>query len=444
MAVDIEAEGHTREHAGGTVLQGRVGSTIHTWVAELVPSRGAARRLAVLTLIQSMGYGLFLTSGAIFFQRTIGLSTTEVGLGLSIAGFAGLLFTVPIGRLADRYGARWPLLCLYVALIALFSSYVGVRSFAGFVTVASLISICEASVTPLRAALTYELFPQEARVRVSAQMRSLLNIGFMIGAAVAGGALAVGTRSAFNAVVLASAAGHACCALIIARLPGDARRTVPVAASGPKPRSGLRDVRFVVLTLLSGILEYFQPILTVALPLWITTRTHAPGTLTSALLLLDTILVIAFQVAASRGAETVSGAARLLRRSGLVLAVSCLIFATTQGATAAVAIPVLLVGTAVLVFGELSQAAGAFGLALHLPPVGKQGEYQGVFALGRGLQQTTGPFIVTVLAVEQGWWGWIALATLLTAAGLACPVLTRSAERSRAPAMTETAPSPAV
>jgi MFS family permease len=413
-------------------------SAIRTWMTGLIPSKGAARRLAILTIVQSVGYGLFLTSSAIFFKQTIGLSTTQVGLGLSIAGLAGLLFTVPIGRLADRFGARPPLLACYLALVVLFSAYCGVRNFAGFVVVASLISICETSVTPLRATLTYELFAQEDRVRVSAQMRSLLNVGFLIGAAGAGVALAVATRPAFYAVVLLSALGHATCAVIIYRLPRQAR-VAPAATDGPRPRSGLRDVRFVALALLAGILEFFQPILTVALPLWITTRTHAPGSVNSVVLILDTVLVIAFQVAASRGAETASGAASMLRRSGLVLAVSCLIFATTQGAGAVITVPLLVVGTVVLVFGELSQAAGSWGLALHLPPAGKQGEYQGVFALGRGLQQTTGPFIVTVLAVGLGWPGWIALGGLLVLAGLACPPLTRAAER----ALGTTAPQPA-
>jgi MFS family permease len=411
-------------------------------MTELVPGRGVARRLAVLTVIQSVGYGLFLTSSAIFFKQTIGLSTAQVGLGLSIAGLAGLLFTVPIGRLADRIGARLPLLVCYLTLVGLFTAYCAVFSFAAFVVVASLISICETSVTPLRAALTYALFAPEDRVRVSAQMRSLLNVGFMLGAAGAGVALAVGTRHAFYAVVLLSALGHAVCAFIVWRLPRR-DRVAPPATDGPRPRSGLRDVRFVGLALLAGILEYFQPILTVALPLWITTRTRAPGSVNSVVLILDTVLVIAFQVAASRGAETAPGAARILRRSGLALAVSCLIFATTQGAGPWVAVPVLLVGAGVLVFGEVSQAAGAFGLALHLPPEGKQGEYQGVFALGRGLQQTTGPFIVTFLAVELGWPGWIALAGLLLLAGLACPPLTRAAQRglaARAPGSAEPAP----
>ncbi|CAM5370831.1 MFS transporter OS=Streptomyces alboniger OX=132473 GN=CP975_11010 PE=4 SV=1 [Streptomyces alboniger] len=435
----------------------RAATAVRSWAADMVPAPGPARGLAVLTVVQSVGFGLFLSSSAIFFRTSVGLTAGQVGLGLSIAGLAGLLFTVPIGKLADRLGARRPLLAVYAALAALFTGYSVVGGFAGFVTLACAISVCETASHPLRMTLTHEVFETDARVKVSAQMRSLFNLGFLLGAAVAGGALAAGGRSGFLSVILLTAAAHACCAALTARLPGRggaaaAKETADSegetagdqtaededavkALDGPKrPRSGLRDVRFVALSLLCGVLELYQPILTVALPLWIIGRTHAPGAVNSVLLMVDTVLVIAFQVAASRGAETAPGAARLLRRSGVLLAVCCLLFALTQDADAWVAVPLLLIGTAVLVLGELGQAAGSWGLSLHLPPPGRQGEYQGVFALGRGFQQTAGPYLVTALAVHQGRLGWVVLAALLLVAGLACPPLTRAAERTREPA----------
>ncbi|MCX4976600.1 MFS transporter [Streptomyces sp. NBC_00620] len=409
-------------------------NAVRSWASDLVPARGPARRLAVLTVVQATGFGLFLSSSAIFFRSTIGLSAGQVGFGLSAAGLAGMLFTVPIGRLADRFGPRLPLLISYAALAVLFAAYCGVTGFAGFLVLAALISVCETSSHPLRMALTHQVFQEDERVRVSAQMRSVFNVGFMLGAAIAGGALAVGSRTAFYAVALITALAHACCALITWRLPAQEEAKGAGAPKGAQPRSGLRDFRFVSLALLCGVLEFYQPILTVALPLWIITHTEAPSSVNAVLLLLDTVLVIAFQVAASRGAETAPGAARMLRRSGLLLAACCLVFAVTQDIPAVVAVPLLLVGTAVLVLGELSQAAGSWGLSLHLPPEGKQGEYQGVFALGRGLQQTAGPFLVTALAVGQGRLGWMILAAVLLLAGLACPPLTRSAEAAKAKA----------
>lgn len=408
----------------------RAAEACKTWIAQLIPDSGPSRRLCLLTVVQSVGFGLFLSSSAIFFRRTVGLSANEVGMGLSVAGLAGLTMTVPIGKLADRFGPRLPLLGCYAAMAVLFAAYCGVGNFPAFVVLASLISVCETSSNPLRMAVIHEVFDENQRVRVSAQMRSLFNLGFMIGAAIAGAALAVGTRPAFYAVILLTASAHVGCAVVTLRLPRREGRT-SAAAEKHASRSGLRDFRFVALSLLSGVLELYQPILTVGIPLWIVGRTHASATLNSLLLMLDTVMVIVFQVAASRGAETASGASRMLRRAGLLLAASCLVFALSQGAAAGLAAGILLAGTALLVFGELSQSAGSWGLSLHLPPPGRQGEYQGVFALGRGLQQTVGPFVVTTLAVGQGRVGWLVLAALLLLAGLACPPLARSAEAAR-------------
>ncbi|MEU4780589.1 MFS transporter [Micromonospora sp. NPDC023633] len=409
----------------------RVVSSVRSWAGGLVPERGTARTLALLTMVQAVGFGLFLSASTIFLRRSVGLSAGEVGVGLSVAGLAGLLLTVPIGRAADRWGARLPLVTVYALLAVLFAGYTMVSGLVSFVLIASAISICETSSTPLRMTLTYEAFEPAARVRVSAQMRSFFNVGIVFGAAMASVAVAMNSREAFVAVMVVTAACHAGCALIAARVPA---RRPQVSSDGRDPvrsRSGLRDLRFVSLALLCGVLELYQPILTVGLPLWIMDHTEAPTSVYSILLILNTVLVIALQVVASRAAETATGAAALLRRAGLLLALGCLVFAFSEATSPMVAVPLLLLGTAVLVWGEISQAAGSWGVSLHLPPPGRQGDYQGVFALGRGLQQTVGPFLVATVVVSNGQPGWWGLAALFVLAGVACPPLTRAAQNRR-------------
>lgn len=400
-----------------------------SWAGGIFPRSGLVRRLAVLTVVQSLGMGVFVTSGVIFFTRVIGLPPTQVGLGLSVAGICGLLGTVPIGKLADRFGPRLLLGVGYLALTALFMLYSAVRDLASFIVVASLISVAETSSSPLRMTLTRACLPDDEQVRAGAQLRGLFNVGFMLGAVLAGAALTIGTRPAFYAVISFTAAAQAACAAITWRLPVPAH--VPAPRSGTtSQRSGLRDLRFVLLSLLCGVLELYEPVLLVAIPLWIITRTRVPASVNSALLVLDTALVFALQALASRGAETAVGAAKILRRSGFLLAGCCLLFALTRHAGPLVGIPLLLAGTVVLVLGEISQAAGSFGLSFRLAPAERQGEYQGVFALARGVPQTAGPVLVTALAVGLGLAGWAVLAAMFIGSGLACLPLTRSAEKA--------------
>lgn len=396
------------------------------WAAGMLPQGKVARQMSYIAMVQSTGFGVFLTSSAIFFTRTIGLTSGQVGVGLSVANVLGLAFTVPLGRFADSVGARNLLLIVYVGLAVLFASFCMVGDFPWFIIVASLLSVGETSVTPLRMTLTRALCGPQERLRVSAQARSLSNIGFMLGAMAAGAALALGGRGAFYAVVLSTAAAQAACAAVLWRLPAPAPRREH-AALPARPRAAHLDVRVVGLAILSGILEMYQPLLTVGLPLWIITHTRAPASVNSALLVLDTVLVFLLQVPLSRSAETTAGSARMLRRAGVLLGASCLVFALTEGTGALVSIPLLVAGAAILGIGEVSHAAGSFGLSLHMPPPQRQGEYQGVFALGRGLQRTAGPALIAMLVTGFGRAGWSLLAALfLLAGGLSVP-LTRIA-----------------
>ncbi|MFI5496682.1 MFS transporter [Actinoplanes sp. NPDC051859] len=383
-----------------------------TLLRELVPAPGPGRRLVVLATVQAAGNGLFLTSSAVFLVRVAGLAPTEVGLGLSGAGLAGLLTTVPLGRLADRHGARRLLVLVYAALALLFVAYPMVRSFGSFLVVAALVTVAETAGSPLRAAVLRSLVDTTEALTVRAQMRGGFNVGFLLGAGAAGVVLATPNATAFAVVSVVNALAHVACAVVARTL-----RAAPV----PKERRGgtaLRDVRFVLLAAVNGVLETHVVVLTLGLPLWIVTHTRAPAGLTAALVIANTVLVLLLQVRLSRRADTVFGAAGLLRRSGLVLAVGCLICAASAAGGPLTAVAVLLVGTATLAIGEMWQSAGAWGLAFELALPAQLAEYQAVFGLGRGFGQFVGPALVTALLAGGGPPGWAVLAVIFASAGV--------------------------
>ena len=357
---------------------GRYGAVLRAWFRETLPAAGNARRLGVLTLIQSLGLGVFLTSSAVFFTRTIGIPAQRVGLALSVAGLCGLLCTVPIGRLADRLGAGRVLTVNFLLAAACFTAYCLVDGFAAFLAVACAIAVLETSAGALQASLTDALVGEAERVRVSAQMRSLFNLGFLGGAALAGAAIAAGTSTALYATVLANAALQlvSVAVLLGMRLPPGAGPRATAAAPAAEAPGGvlrsaaLRDVRYVAVALVCGALELYHPLLTVGLPLWIVTGTDAPALLVSGLLILDTVLVLLFQVTVSKGARTPAGAARMLRWAGWALGASCLVFAVSGGHGALLDSTALLGGALVLVLGEL-------GPVLRARPGGPPGRVPG-------------------------------------------------------------------
>ncbi|MGP9022622.1 MFS transporter [Streptomyces sp. BR1] len=414
----------------------RIGPVLRGWLQETLPAAGNARRLGVLTLIQSLGLGVFLTSSAVFFTQTIGISAQRVGLALSVAGLCGLLCTVPIGRLADRLGAGRVLTANFLLAAVGFTAYCAVDNFAGFLAVACGIAVLETSAGALQASLTDALVGEEERVRVSAQMRSLFNLGFLGGAVLAGAAIAADTSTVLYATVLTNAALQLVSVAVLLTMRGTPRAAEEAPqseeAAGVLRSSALRDVRYVAIALVCGALELYQPLLTVGLPLWIVTRTDAPALMVSGLLILDTVLVLLFQVMVSKGARTPAGAARMLRWAGWSLGASCLVFALSAGHGGLLDSAALLGGALVLVLGELCQASAGWGLAFGLAPADRQGEYQAVFSLGRGLQQFAGPWLMTSLIVGAAATGWVVLAVLFALLGLAGPPLVRGLEKARA------------
>ncbi len=79
-------------------------------------------------LVNIFGNGAYLTTSALFLTRSVGLRPAEVALGLSVAAFAGMLLTTPMGYLVDRFGPREVQIG---ALLVLAAGYAGLTLVGG-------------------------------------------------------------------------------------------------------------------------------------------------------------------------------------------------------------------------------------------------------------------------------------------------------------------------
>jgi hypothetical protein len=139
----------------------------------------------------------------------------------------------------------------------------------------------------------------------------------------------------------------------------------------------LADRPYAVLALLNTIMLLRMPVSSLAIPLWIVERTHAPTWLVSAVLLLNTLAVMLWQVRVSRGVTGLRGASILVRLSGVLLLVSRAVFALSPADVPDwVAAGILLVAAALQVVGEMMQSAGAWEISFALAPAHQQGQYQ--------------------------------------------------------------------
>ena len=405
-------------------------SALRARLAALLPADPAQRSFALATLANTAGNGMFYAVSAIYFTQSVGLSPAQVGIGLTIAGLCGLLAGIPAGHLGDIRGPRNVLVGLALGEGAGVAAYALVDGFLAFVLVASVVTTVDRSANAVRSGMIAALGAPGARVRLRAYLRAVTNVGITVGAPIGGLALVADTHTAYLVVILVNAATFVVAALLILRVPPVPPR--PHTGDGPR-LAVLRDRPFVLVAVVHAFLALHFALLDVALPLWIVHRTEAPKWLVAVLLLMNTVTVVAFQVRASRGVETVAQGAVALRRAGIVLAVACVIFAMSGGVSAPVAVTLLLVATMVHVTGELLQSAGGWAVSFGLAPEDRQGEYQGLFSTGFAATSMLAPAVLTALCVTWGWPGWIVLGAVFTAAGVGMVPIVRRAEARELP-----------
>ncbi|MFJ8834217.1 MFS transporter [Micromonospora aurantiaca] len=414
--------------------------SIRTAVRDVVPPAGLTRALAVQAMVYAVGTGLFQAGSAVFFTRALGLSPAQVGLGLSLAAGASLLGTVPLGGLTDRYGPQrvW-IVCLLLDA-ALFAAYPFVGGFAGFLAVVIALAVTGAATGVARQVYSINVLRPEERVTAMAYQRSSLNVGFGLGALISGLVLAVDTIWAYRGMVWFIAVVFLVTAAFVHRLP-----RLPEVTRTAEPISRLavlRDRPFMTVALLSGLLTAHQTLYLTVMPLWILTRTDAPKTIIAALVLLNTVLIVLFQVRASRGADDAPGAARASRRGAVLIAGFCLVLPISGATRGPLTVAVLVGAATLLILAELIESAGAWGLTATLPPAAQRGAYVGAFGLGSQVQFLIAPAGLTALGVSTGGWGWYPAAALFVLVGLAIvPAVARAERTPRLPGVSRSADS---
>jgi hypothetical protein len=402
------------------------GRGLTKWAAGIVPPAGPQRAMVPSTFVNLLGNGLFNTASVLYFTLVVHLTAAQVGIGLTVAGVIGLGAGIPSGLLADRYGPRTVTLATLGLQAVTMSAFLTIHSALIFTLVACADRAAVSANNAARGALIARVGGDNPAT-FRAKLRTFGNAGIVFGTLGSGLAVAAGTHAAYRALIIGDAASYVVCALFLLR--------VPSYQLVPRPRrerrtGALADRPFVAFAALDGAMGLQYQAISLMLPIWIATRTHAPHWTVAAAFAVNSLVCVFLQAHFGATVSNPPEGGRAFRRAGLLFLISCPLIATSADLPGILAPLVIIAAVCVHSIGEIWHSSANIALGFGLAPEHAQGEYQGVLGLGFDAGQALAPVILTTAFLGLGQSGWVLLGLCFAGLGSLGPAVAVWAERT--------------
>lgn len=355
-----------------------------------------ARRLVAIHVVDCVGNGVQFCTLALYLNRQSGLSVWQIGLGLAVGGAVGLVSNLVAGRLSDRWGGRRLLSSLLISLGVVFFLLPLVRGLVAFIAFAIAYSLLHFSCGAPFMSLIGEAFSTRDRARGRAMVRSFGNAGMALGAAASAILLAADADGFLKSSPFINGVSFLLAGLMVTRLGvgGTPRRPAGATETG-WPHAAL-EPGMPAMIFTTSVLGLHSSLLAVGIPLWISATRVVPPWLIPVLIGLNTVLVVAFQVAAAeRAGRSFRAAVSGSRLAGLIGAAACAVLSMSLWPRSSLLAGLILVaGFLMLTATELLQNGAAFYLGLNLGPDDRRGEYASAFHVTQIVEGVLGPFLI--------------------------------------------------
>lgn len=379
------------------------------------PSVGRHRRFVTAIAIDAIGSGVFMPIIMLYFLVTTDLSLVQVGAAISLASLLVLPLGPVIGSVVDRIGAKQVLLAGNLLQGAGMLAYLVSDSFAAVTAWTMVVTVGRTAFYGSYGNIVAAISAPGERETWFGFLGALRNVGFAVGGLLSGVAITVGTRSAYDVVVLGNAASFGVAFVLLLAVPATER-----AAHASEPGSWgtvLRDRPYRVLLGVQLAYSTSMMVLNFALPVYATTVLGLPGWVTGAVFTINTVLVGFGQGLAVR-AMTGRTRWRILVLANLGFAASYVVLLGASATSVGVGVAVVLVGSAIYTVGELAGGPVTSALAAEAAPDHLRGRYLSLVQLAWNLASTVTPVAFAWLLDRGATPLWVAMLAL-TVVGVA-------------------------
>jgi MFS family permease len=379
-------------------------------------------RFLRLTTVYSVGTGMWLPASTLFLINVAGLSPASVGVGIAVAGIAGVVATVYAGTIAHAFGPVRTLVGCFTLTVTGLLAYTLVDSLWTLLVVASVVRVADRVARPLLTHVAATLVGPAERVDFLARVYAAINLGLTIGALAAGALLAFDSAPVHYLLLVVNAAAYVAAALLLARISVTAPESADVGF-----RAVLRDLRYLALSVLNVPMVIFSSTITIGLPLWLKNGANAPNLVVGLLYAVNTVLIVLFQVKVGRVVTSAVTAGRAYLLSGVLFAAGCVCWGLAGGRDTTSTIVLLTAGLVLITVGEIFICAGQWAVSVGLADEANRAHFLSVWNVGVSAQDVIGPLLITVLLTAYGATGWALLGLVVAVAGMMIHLVVRNA-----------------
>lgn len=370
------------------------------------PHVGEHRRFVVAIVADTIGSGLFMPITLLYFLKMTDLSLVQIGSALSLSALLTMPAVFVIGSLVDGQGARRMMLIGNLVQALGMAAYLVADAFWVVTLWTVLLNVGRQAFWGSFGNVVTAITRPGERELWFGFLQAMRNVGYAVGGVLAGIALQVDTRAAFQTVVVVNALTFVLAFWLLLDVPD--HRHAPPAAEVPLEGWGvvLRDTAYLRLVLAQFTFAVAMMVLNVAIPVYVVTSIGLPGWLVGAIFTLNTIMVGLGQGLMVRWMTGRVRARMMALAQGFFL-VGYVLFVVAGLVPVWFGVVAMLVGSAVYTLGELSGGPVISATTAEAAPDHLRGRYLGLVQLTWGLSGSVTPLVYTWLLARDEyaiWW----------------------------------------